>query len=63
MAIKTTVANHAVERRLGLRLSEEILAGLAAWARAEGRSVEAQGRFLIEHAVAARMDRLAFTRR
>jgi len=51
------------EVRLGLRLSEETQQGLAAWARADGRSTEAQGRFLIEQAVMARGDRLALTRR
>jgi hypothetical protein len=53
----------AAEVRLGLRLSKETLEGLAAWARAENRSPAAQGRLLIEQAVAAREDRLALTRR
>ena len=53
----------AVEVRLGLRLSKQTLEGLTAWARAEIRSPAAQGRFLIEQAVAARGDRLALTRR
>jgi hypothetical protein len=53
----------AAEVRLGLRLSKEALEGLAAWAPAENRSPAAQGRFLIEQAVAARGDRLALTRR
>ena len=63
MAVKTMTKDRVAEVRLGLRLSEEILAGLAAWARTEGRSTEAQGRLLIEHAVAARIDRLGITRR
>jgi len=58
-----TNGSFAAEVRLGLRLSKETLEGLAAWARAENRSPAAQGRFLIEQAVAARGDRLALTRR
>ncbi len=53
----------AAEVRLGLKLSKETLEGLAAWARMENRSPAAQGRLLIEQAVAARGDRLALTRR
>ena len=56
-------STRAAEVRLGLRLSKETLDGLAAWARAENRTPAAQGRFLIEQAVAARGDRLALTRR
>jgi hypothetical protein len=49
--------------RLSIVFSEDTLDALAAWARAEGRSTPAQGRFLIEQAVMARRDRLALTRR
>jgi hypothetical protein len=63
MTIKDATRDHEVEERLGLRLTKEISEGLAAWARAESRSPAAQGRFLIEQAVAARLDRLALTRR
>ncbi len=63
MAIKALITDPTIEERLGLRLSKDILEGLAAWARSENRSTAAQGRFLIEQAVAARLDRLALTRR
>ena len=53
----------ARDTRLSIVFAEDILNALAAWARAEGRSTAAQGRFLIEQAVAARGDRLALTRR
>ena len=51
------------DTRLSIVFSEGTLDALAAWARAEGRSTPAQGRFLIEQAVMARGDRLALTRR
>ena len=51
------------DTRLSIVFAKETLDGLAAWARAEGRSTPAQGRFLIEQAVMARGDRLALTRR
>jgi hypothetical protein len=49
--------------QLTIHVAKETLDGLAAWARAEGRSISAQARHLIEQAVAARGDRLALTRR
>ena len=52
-----------IDGRLALRLPDEILEGLAAWARAENRSTPAQAGHLLEQLVAARMDRLALTRR
>ena len=57
------VRKPARDTRLSIVFAEDILDALAAWARAEGRSTAAQGRFLIEQAVTARGDRLALTRR
>jgi hypothetical protein len=49
--------------RVTIRFGRDTLEALAAWARAEGRTTAAQGRYLLEQAVAARADRLALTRR
>jgi len=49
--------------RLTIRLPDDLLKVLEAWGRVEGRSVTEQGRYLLQHAVEARRDRLALTRR
>ncbi len=51
------------DTRLSIVFAKETLNGLAAWARAEGRSTPAQVRFLIEQAVGAHGARMAMTRR
>ena len=51
------------DTRLSIVFAKETLDGLAAWARAEGRSTQAQVRFLIEQAVGAHEARMAMTRR
>ena len=49
--------------RLAIDVSADTLEELAAWARFEGRSTEAQARFLIEQAVVTHVDRWTLTRR
>jgi hypothetical protein len=62
-ATRREVRKSARDTRLSIVFAEDILNALAAWARTEGRSTAAQGRFLIEQAVTARRDRLTLTRR
>jgi hypothetical protein len=54
---------HPSDVRVTIRFATDTLEALAAWARFEGRTTAAQGRFLLEQAIAARTDRLALTRR
>lgn len=66
MAVKKTPVTErtsAPDARLNIRIAEDMLDALGAWARADGRTTEALGRYLIEQAVMARGDRLALTRR
>lgn len=51
------------DTRLSIVFAKETLDGLAAWARAEGRSTQAQVRFLIEQALGVHEARMAMTRR
>ena len=52
--LRPVVREQKVGERVTLYISQDTLEGLAAWARADGRTTAEQGRHLIEQAVTAR---------